>query len=145
MDLLKKIESLEVWFIVENGSAEARFNGEIPEKTMQLIRDNRDEIRNLVLTREKRLQEYLTKAISDLKEKGIVYIYSSVLGEQVAFIMSAEQAHKLKPGTVHYTIGELDHLRNTNYEGWKQVHRTKKLFGGVIIDVKGVVQDEKTA
>ena len=145
MDLLKKIESLGVWFIVENGSAEARFNGEIPEEAVLLMKENRDEVRELVLLREKRLREYIDKAISELKQKGIVYIWSSVLNEQVAFIMGQDQANKLKPGTVYYTITELNHLRNTNYEGWKQVHRTKKLFGGVIIDVKGVVQDEKTA
>ena len=146
MDLLKKIESLGVWFVVEGESVKARVSGQMSEEAKQLIKDNKDEIKQAVLQRETRLQEYLTKAILELKQKGIVFIYSSVLGEQIAFIMSVDQAHKLEPGTVFYTISELDHLKNNNYEGWKQVHRTKKLFGGVIVDVKGEDRSgEKTA
>ena len=137
MDLLKKIESLGVWFVVEGESVKARVNGQMSNEAKQLIKDNKKDIKQAVLLRETQLQEYLTKAISRLKEEGIVYIYSSVLGEQVAFVMGQDQANKLKPGTVYYTLTELNHLKNTNYEGWKQVHQTKKLFGGVIIGVNG--------
>lgn len=134
--MLKQLESLGVKFIVEGENAKARSDGPMPEEAKRLILNNKDALREQVLARERRLREYVARAVQQAKREGVAYVYSNVLGEQVAFVKDGLE-RRVKPGMVVYTLSELNGLMEASSTAWNMLHQAKKLFGGRVVAVKG--------
>ena len=134
--MLKRLEALGVHFVVENENVKARSDGPMPEEAKRLILNNKDTLREQVLARERRLREYVARAVQQAKREGVAYVYSNVLGEQVAFVKDGLE-RRVKPGMVVYTLSELNGLMEANSTAWNMLHQAKKLFGGRVVAVKG--------
>ena len=132
MNVLEEAEKLGMWFVVNGDSVKASFKGPMSTEAKEFLQSNKQEIKALVLGRESRLRQYTAKAIDQLKEKGIIYVWSSILQEEVAFVSNGHSG-RVKPGTVSYSVAELEGLKNANFEDWKHIHLCKKTFGGVIV------------
>lgn len=130
--MLKQLESMGVRFVVDGETARARSNGPMPEEAKRLILNNKNALREQVLARERRLREYVARAVQQAKREGVAYVYSNVLGEQVAFVKDGLE-RRVKPGMVVYTLSELNGLMEANSTTWNMLHRAKKVFGGRVV------------
>ena len=130
--MLKQLESMGVRFVVDGETARARSNGPMPEEAKRLILNNKNALREQVLARERLLHEYIARAVERAKKDGVAYVYSNVLGEQVAFVKDGLE-RRVKPGMVVYTLSELNGLMEANSTTWNMLHRAKKVFGGRVV------------
>ena len=130
--MLKQLESMGVRFVVDGETVRARSNGPMPEEAKRLILNNKNALREQVLARERLLHEYIARAVERAKKDGVAYVYSNVLGEQVAFVKDGLE-RRVKPGMVVYTLSELNGLMEANSTTWNMLHRAKKVFGGRVV------------
>lgn len=136
MEILQTLEKAGVWFVIEDGRCRARYKGAMPDELQRLLQDNVEEVKAAVLDRERRLQEGVAEAVAQLQKQDKVKVYSQTLREYI-FFCTDDGLQTIPKGAVAYTLSELKRLHNTNYEGWRQLHRAKKAFGGCVVAVKG--------
>lgn len=134
MDILGQIEAAGIYFTLEDGEPSANIPEAVPQEVRETLQRNRETIKEKVLNREHRLRGYVEEAVHRLKTEGVVYIWSSVLSDRVAFCMD-DRVLEVEEGVLYYTLSELKLLENTTFEEWRQLHRAKKVFGGQIVSV----------
>jgi len=134
MKLLNELEALGYSFWLEDDLIKFKHTGP-GEPDAKIVKPLFDELKKCKKEAVKHLKGRQASRITALlKEKGLIKIYSRVLGEHVYFARDKKAAAKVKDAVV-YTLPELRQLvlSNTDAEQLRRVHKAKKLFGGELV------------